>query len=183
MRERMTMSEKTEVFLPPAVQNAVLRGKPCKAPYFLDKSRAQRVNAVIRRRDNDTNSATLVWDRILELLILGDDVGESLLPVDLGFEPLAHDSNAVILYPGVTRIFYPSKRAGYEQFASGSYHDILLELEAAGYHLVCDQAPDGRDIRFESGRYAVRPKNGTDWIEVDTLDDAYQAYFAPLAYR
>lgn len=176
------MSEKTEVFLPPAVQNAI-SDKGYQGPYFIDKSKAQRVNAVLRRRDNDTNNAALRWDRILESLMLGDDVGESLLPVDLGFDPLAHDSKAVVVHPGVTRILYPSKRAGYEQFASGSYHDILSALEAAGYHLVCDQAPDGRDIRFESGRYAVRPENGTDWIEVDTLDDAHRAYFDPLAYR
>lgn len=105
----------------------------------------------------------------------------SLHPLDMGFDIRLHDQ-PVILNPKISAVKYETQAEKPEdrqtKTASGSYHEILTELQANGFqHIVADQTPNGRYIQFATGKYVVQPENDNYSITCDTLDQAHDAYY------
>jgi len=66
---------------------------------------------------------------------------------------------------------------------AGTHREVCEVLSEAGYSIVAGQQPNGRDIRFRSGKYETQPRNDNYWLRVDSLDDARDAYEHPEKYR
>jgi hypothetical protein len=49
--------------------------------------------------------------------------------------------------------------------------------------IVVTTLPNGREIRFQGGKFSVQPLNDNYWLSVDTLDEAIDACDNPEKYR
>jgi hypothetical protein len=107
----------------------------------------------------------------------------TLDPIDLGFDPRAHSMPCVI-HPTMKTARYELNGQNLNTAAS-DFDGMVRELAEAGYDLIVDQAPNGRNIEFcrKRMKYAVQPHDDNYVIFTETLEQAQEAYLHPEKYR
>ena len=88
----------------------------------------------------------------------------SLRPGDAGFDAKDPDTIVDISDPEIDHVLYLDLD-GNPAEVWGSKLRIAGILADAGYNLIVERTPNGRQIRYEDGRYIVRPD--VDWVELD----------------
>lgn len=100
----------------------------------------------------------------------------TLRPIDAGFDLRLTDMPPVKLPPGTCTVEYLDAD-DQPATVTGDPETVAKALGLAGYAVVAEILPSGREIRVERGKhvFVVQPPNDSYWITCETLTEARAA--------